>query len=73
MLHNVQQGFYNKLNIVIPKGISNGVTLRLGGKGGRGFNGGPSGDMFLTVRVNYPDLEQLSEEEKEQLNQLLSK
>ncbi len=67
------QHLHNKLNVVIPKSIHNGVSLRLAGKGGRGFNGGPFGDMFLTVRVNYPDITQLSEEEREQLDKLLSK
>lgn len=61
------------LTIVIPKGIANGANLRLVGQGGRGFNEGPYGDMLLVVKINYPDLDLLSEKEKEQLKKLLSK
>lgn len=61
------------LNVKIPQGIPNGTSLRIGGKGGRGFNGGPPGDILLVVQVQYPDLSQLNKEEKDQLEQLLSK
>ncbi len=60
------------LNVKIPKGIPHGTTLRLGGQGGRGLNGGPPGDVFLGVKVNYPDLDLLSDEEKATLGRLLS-
>ncbi len=33
----------------IPAGTSSGQRLRLAGKGGRGFNGGPDGDLYLNV------------------------
>ncbi|MDR3239692.1 MAG: molecular chaperone DnaJ [Clostridiales bacterium] len=39
------------LNVVIPKGIDNGQTIRLGGKGEAGDKGGPSGDLLLTIYV----------------------
>jgi len=61
------------LNVKIPPEIRHGVSLRIEGKGGRGFNGGPAGDIILTVQVQYPDLTQLNEEEKNQLALLLSK
>jgi len=35
----------------IPKGATDGQRLRLPGKGGRGFNGGPDGDLYLTVAL----------------------
>jgi len=61
------------LNVKIPKGIKPGISLRIAGKGGRGFNGGPPGDIILIVDLQYPDLTQLSEEDQAQLEQLLSK
>jgi curved DNA-binding protein len=33
----------------IPPGTAAGQRLRLAGKGGRGFNGGPDGDLYLNV------------------------
>jgi molecular chaperone DnaJ len=61
------------LNIAVPPGIQNGVKLRLLGKGGRGFHGGPPGDLYLTALVKYPNISTFSEEEKKQLKTLLSK
>lgn len=61
------------LNVVVPAGISHGTTLRLAGQGGVGFRGGPPGDVLLTLVVKYPDMNSLSEEERGQLEQLLSK
>ncbi len=62
-----------KFTVVIPEGIAHGAVLRLVGQGGRGFHGGPQGDVLIQVRVKYPDLKELSEEEQEQLKLLLSK
>lgn len=39
------------LEIRIPPGTRDGQTLRLKGKGGAGFNGGPPGDALIDVRV----------------------
>jgi curved DNA-binding protein len=39
------------LKVRVPKGISDGQRLRLAGKGGRGVNGGPDGDLYLTVTL----------------------
>ena len=33
----------------IPPGTAAGQRLRLAGKGGRGFNGGPDGDLYLNI------------------------
>ena len=33
----------------IPPGTAAGQRLRLAGKGGRGFNGGPDGDLYLDI------------------------
>ncbi len=44
-------GSLNEITIKIPKGIDTGKKLRLAGKGLPGFNGGPSGNMFINVTV----------------------
>lgn len=35
----------------IPRGVANGEKLRVPGKGGRGSNGGPNGDLYLDIEV----------------------
>jgi curved DNA-binding protein len=35
----------------IPRGVTNGEKLRVPGKGGKGANGGPSGDLYLEIEV----------------------
>jgi curved DNA-binding protein len=35
----------------IPRGVRDGQRIRLAGEGGRGIGGGPSGDLFLRVRL----------------------
>jgi curved DNA-binding protein len=35
----------------IPKGATDGQRLRLRGKGGAGVNGGPAGDLYLTIAL----------------------
>ncbi len=42
------------LKVRVPKGATDGQRLRLAGKGGPGFNGGPDGDLYLTVNL-LPD------------------
>ena len=39
------------ISVKIPPGISNGKKLRLPGKGLSGYNGGPSGDLYLNINV----------------------
>ncbi|MEO8245066.1 MAG: DnaJ C-terminal domain-containing protein [bacterium] len=39
------------LDVTIPVGLRDGQTLRLRGKGGEGFGGGPRGDALVTVMV----------------------
>jgi len=40
-----------EINIKIPPGISSGKKLRLAGKGSEGFNGGESGDLYLSINI----------------------
>ena len=43
-----------KLNVNIPAGIDDGQVTRLSGAGDNGLNGGPSGDLIISVTVR-PD------------------
>jgi len=39
------------LKVKIPPGVDDGTRLRLAGKGGPGMGGGPSGDLYVELRV----------------------
>jgi len=39
------------LKVKIPPGADTGSRLRLRGKGGAGMNGGPSGDLYIDIKV----------------------
>jgi DnaJ-class molecular chaperone len=39
------------LDVKIPEGLADGQTIRLRGKGGEGYGGGPAGDALVTVGV----------------------
>ena len=40
-----------KISVTIPSGIDDEQTLRLSGQGEPGVNGGPNGDIYITVSV----------------------
>jgi curved DNA-binding protein len=46
-VHRVPQAFKAR----IPKGATDGQRLRLPGKGGKGFNGGRNGDLYLNISL----------------------
>ena len=39
------------IKITMKPGIADGQVLRVEGKGGRGSNGGPNGDLYITIRI----------------------
>ena len=41
-----------KLEVKIPAGIEDGMSLRLAGEGEFGSNGGPPGDLYVYIKVN---------------------
>ncbi len=52
--HCAGKGYINKrvsVDVKIPAGISTGQQLRVSGKGERGTNGGPNGDLFIEINV----------------------
>lgn len=40
------------VEVRIPQGVGSGTRLRVAGKGNAGIAGGPSGDLYITVRVD---------------------
>lgn len=47
----MREGVREDLSVKIPAGIANDAKLRIQGKGGSGGNGGPAGDLYLTIKV----------------------
>ncbi len=41
----------DSVEVRIPQGVTSGSRLRVAGKGNAGENGGPAGDLYITVRV----------------------
>ncbi len=40
-----------KIRVNIPAGVDNGTQLRVSGEGEGGFKGGPSGDLYVEIRI----------------------
>jgi curved DNA-binding protein len=48
------------IRITIPAGIENGQTIKIPGHGGKGINGGPNGDLYITFLIaNHPRIKRL--------------
>lgn len=44
------------IKVTLPAGIDNGQTISMRGQGSSGVNGGPPGDLFVTVSIKPHDL-----------------
>ncbi|NNE32995.1 MAG: J domain-containing protein [Winogradskyella sp.] len=40
------------IRLTIPAGVVNGQTIKIKGKGGKGLNGGPNGDLYIEFKIN---------------------
>lgn len=47
---------HRKIKVTIPAGVDNGTRLRVAGEGEGGYKGGPSGDLFVEIRVQDDDV-----------------
>ncbi len=41
-----------KIRLTIPAGVENGQVIKIKGKGGKGINGGPDGDLYIKFVIN---------------------
>ncbi len=39
------------IRLTIPAGVENGQTIKIGGHGAEGMNGGPKGDLYITFSI----------------------
>jgi molecular chaperone DnaJ len=46
----------HELELTIPAGIDDGQQLRVAGEGEAGMRGGPSGDLYVLIRIKEHDL-----------------
>lgn len=42
----------NNIRLTIPAGVDDGQVIKIKGKGGKGLNGGPDGDLYITFLIN---------------------
>ena len=42
----------NKIRLTIPAGVENGQVIKIKGKGGKGANRGPNGDLYIKFIIN---------------------
>lgn len=50
-LTDESSGQMQRFDVRIPAGVTDGAVMRLSGQGGAGRNGGPAGDLLLTVHI----------------------
>ena len=48
----VEDGTVQTLKVKVPAGVKSGQQIRLAGQGAPGMNGGPRGDIYLTVQID---------------------
>ncbi|MFH4963526.1 J domain-containing protein [Gaetbulibacter sp. M235] len=41
----------SKIRLTIPAGVENGQIIKIAGKGGKGINGGPNGDLYIKFTI----------------------
>lgn len=46
---------HRKIRVTIPPGVDSGTQLRVSSEGEGGYRGGPSGDLFVEIRVRDDD------------------
>lgn len=51
-IHIQRDGKSERLTVKIPPGINTGGVIRLAGQGEAGGNGGPAGDLLVTIQVS---------------------
>jgi len=39
------------IRLTVPAGVKNGQTIKITGHGGKGINGGPNGDLYITFSI----------------------
>lgn len=57
-----------KVRITIPAGVSDGQKIKLKGHGNPGFNGGPTGDLYITFNIAPdPNFERVGDDLKSKI------
>ena len=52
-----------QIDVDVPAGVDDGTRLRLPGRGAAAPRGGPSGDLYVTIRVTrHPDFERMGDD-----------
>ncbi len=60
----------DKIILKLKPGISDGIVLRIAGKGGIGLNYGPPGDLLIRLKIKMPRKEDLTEEQLATLEEI---
>ena len=59
-----------EVRLEVPVGLRDGQAIGAAGEGGSGINGGPPGDLIVKMRMKYPNPEELTDEQKELLEEI---
>ncbi len=64
----------SKISAKIPAGIKTGQKIKLAGRGGPGYNGGPSGDLYIEIHVrSSPQFKRIGNDLEVEVSVLFSK